>query len=149
MEVRPTKGCDDMAIICKNCSLEQACSTSPISWFFLFVGLIATLSVRLVNFVLSVNPIWAKICWYIGVFGFTFYFLYKFRKNIQMKHALVQTNLIHKLNSGEPLTQEDAKFLQSILCGINSKEESINFFFIFATSVIALAVGIIEDFFLR
>ena len=117
------------------------------SWVFLFVGLIATISIRLVNFILHLNIVWAKVCWYIGVIGFTLYFVYKFIHYKALQKEIDSYGMLEKLSCKEKLGDADYDVLRSILCGFTSKESSINYFFIFLTSAIALIVGVFQDFF--
>jgi hypothetical protein len=132
--------------VCKTCDIFGECKDSPATWFFLFIGLIATIAVRAVNLVMDANPIWAKIFWYIGIIGFTIYFLYKFRQDIIVKKELQRLHLSDKLSQGEDLSKEDYLFIKTMLCGIKSKKDAVNYFFIFFSSGVALLLGLLQDF---
>jgi|GEM_PF-745913 len=133
----------------RTCPVNIRCSESTASWLALFIGLIATVSIRLVNFVLDINVIWAKALWYIGVGGFFLYFLYKFTQNRRLQRELSRLDLVRKLSCGEKLGDVDAATLRGILCQLNSKDNVINYFVIFASSAVVLVIGIIQDLILR
>jgi uncharacterized membrane protein len=131
---------------CVNCENLKDCQDSASSWFFLFTGLIATIAVRVVNIAMDFSPFWAKVAWYIGILGFLVYFLYKYRQHRATRRVLVKSDIIQKLEKDSPLSLEESKFLSSILCGLRSRKDSTNYFFIFFTSALALLLGIYQDF---
>ena len=55
--------------------------------------------------------------------------------------------LMGKVNDRKELTDGDYKLLGSILCGISSRKERINYFFIFGLSAVALFLAVYMDFF--
>lgn len=134
---------------CVNCQLQHQCSDSAASWIFLFIGLIATIAVRLVNLMIGINPFWAKAFWYIGIVGFAVYFLYKFRQDIRIKAQLRALDLDQKLAGKGGLSEQEYAFLGALLCSLRSKKDAVNYFFIFFTSAFALAIGIFQDFIFR
>ena len=77
---------------CLNCKAAGRCRDTAVSWIFLFIGVIATISVRVVNLVLSFGLFWPKFFWYLGVAGFFLYFLY-------LNRALLRPFLNVKTNS--------------------------------------------------
>lgn len=122
------------------------CQDNASSWFFLFVGLIATVAIRIVNIVMDFSPLWAKSAWYIGVAGFLIYFLYKYRQHRTIRRFLVKSDISRKLKLGAALSKEESAFLSSLLCALRSRKDMINFFVIFLTSVLALLLGVYQDF---
>ena len=138
---------DKKAKTCKNCSEFKRCQDNALSWAFLFIGLIATLAVRLVNLVIDFHQLWAKLFWYIGIGGFFIYFLYKFQQDRAVQQELARINLANRLNRKEALSDSDYEFLRATVCRLKSTKDSINYFFIFFTSAIALLLGVVQDFF--
>ncbi len=134
---------------CMNCSAYNRCKNTATSWLLLFVGLIATISIRLVNLVLHLDPFWPKLLWYVGVGGFCIYFLYKFRQDKTIQKRLDSGGISDKISSRAHLDEADYEFLDGLLCRLKSKKDSINYFFIFFTSAIVLIVAIYQDFFRR
>ena len=131
---------------CINCENLKDCRDSASSWFFLFTGLVATVAVRVVNIAMDFSPFWAKVAWYIGILGFLVYFLYKYRQQRTMRKFLVNSDIIQKLKKGSALLAQESKCLSSVLCALRSRKDSINYFFIFSTSALALLLGIYQDF---
>ena len=132
---------------CLDCVEYKNCRDSYASWFFFILGLIATVAVRMVSLLLHLNPIYAKLAWYIGVGGFFLFFIYKFRVNQQRSKAIRQRDLVNKINTGTALTEPDYNLIGAILCGISSNKERINYLFIFILSAAALILAVYIDFF--
>jgi hypothetical protein len=131
---------------CKSCPAHKGCRDTAASWFFLFIGLLATIAIRAVNLFLDFSPLWAKIFWYIGVVGFFIYFLYKFRQDRKIQNEIRKRLLAQKLSGNQDISAEDREFLRTILCKLKSNKDVINYFFIFSTSGLALILGVYLDF---
>jgi hypothetical protein len=131
---------------CVNCAEYKRCKDSFASWIFFIIGLVATLSIRVVTVLIHLDPIYGKIAWYIGVGGFFAFFLYKYRVNRQRSDLIDGAGLVEKISGGKDLTQEDYNIIGAILCALSSKQERINYFFIFALSAFALALAFYLDF---
>lgn len=134
---------------CKICPAYQECRDTFASWIFLFIGLLATIAIRAVNLFYDFSPLWAKVFWYIGVGGFFIYFLYKFRQDSIIQRELAKRELAQKLSGTGQIVSEDREFLKAILCKLKSNKDTINYFFIFSSSGVALVVGIYLDFIRR
>lgn len=132
---------------CIDCSEYKRCKDSFTSWIFFIIGLIATVAIRVVTVLIHMNPIYAKIAWYIGVSGFFIFFVYKFRVSQARSKLITQQHLVDKINRQERLTKEDYNLMGTILCALSSKKERINYFFIFGLSAIALLLALYMDFF--
>lgn len=109
------------------------------------MGLFATVSLRAVNVVLNVNPLWAKIFWYAGVGGFFVFFVYKFRYYTLMQEEIKRQGLTDKLLFKEELSSRDYELLGTIICKLSSGKDKINFFFIFLFSAVAIIVAVYMD----
>ena len=131
---------------CKNCIEYRRCKDSFVSWIFFIIGLIATMAIRAVTILANIDPVYAKIAWYFGVFGFLLFFIYKFRINQSRSDLIDRRNIMQKLIQKNQLTDEDYNFVSSVFCALRSKKERINYLFIFALSAIALILAIYLDF---
>jgi len=132
---------------CKTCSERNRCRDSSVSWLFFIVGLIATIAMRVVTVLMHMDPVYGKGAWYIGVFGFFIFFLYKFNVNQQRSKLIIQQDLVRKINQKEQLAPQDYQLIGNLLCSLSSKKERINYFFIFGLSAVALAIAVYIDFF--
>jgi len=134
-----------MKKVCVNCSQGKNCQDSLVSWVFFTVGLIGTVAVRLVALLLHVGIFYAKLAWYVGVVGIVVFFVYRFRISQQRAKDIDDKDLLSKVESSQALTLSDRESIAKILCSLRSKKERINYFFIFALSVVALLAAIYLD----
>ena len=132
---------------CITCSEYKNCKDSFASWIFFIVGLVATVAIRVVTVLIHLNPVYAKVAWYIGVGGFFAFFIYKFRISQERAKNISQRNLVDKINQQKELSKDDYNLIGTILCALSSKKERINYIFIFGFSAIALLLAIYMDFF--
>ena len=131
---------------CIDCAERRRCKDSFTSWIFFVIGLIATISIRVVTVLINVDPIYAKIAWYIGIAGFLIFFVYKFRVSQARSNLIKERRLVDKISQKGRLTEGDYSLMSTILCVLSSKKERINYFFIFGLSAVALIVAIYFDF---
>ncbi|MFH1458795.1 MAG: hypothetical protein ABIG64_00275 [Candidatus Omnitrophota bacterium] len=131
---------------CKTCSSYRNCKDSFSSWIFFLIGIIATVAIRLITILIHVNPLHAKISWYVGIIGFTVFFVYKFKIIISRSKRIEKTQIFQRINAREKLKDSDYNFLGEILCSLSSKKEQINYLFIFVLSAVALILAIYFDF---
>lgn len=132
---------------CLDCTQRGNCGDSIVSWIFFIIGLIATLSVRLVTVLINVNSVWGKASWYIGIGGFFLFFVYKFNVNRSLAKNIEKDRLIEKARTFKSLSKGEYKLIADILCSIKSEKERINYFFIFTVSAVALIIAVYFDFF--
>lgn len=130
---------------CKTCIGHKLCQSNSWAWFYFFIGILATISIRVVNFIFNYNPLWGKVAWYIGIIGFFIYFFYKFNMDLNLKKQLKKLELSDKIQNCQDLLIDDYRFLNILLCQIRSKKDMINYFFIFLSSGLALIVGVYQD----
>ena len=131
---------------CINCPEYKNCKDSFASWIFFIIGIIATIAIRGVTVLIHVNPIYSKIAWYIGVGGFFIFFVYKFRINRTRTKVITDRKLVEKVKNRKDLRDEDYNLISAILCGLNSKKETINYIFIFGLSAVAILLAVYMDF---
>lgn len=131
---------------CINCSELKRCRESRASWVFFIIGMISTIAVRVVTVLAHLNPLYGEIAWYIGVFGFLIFFLYKFRVDRARYRLIVKSNLMEKVARSQTITEEDRELMGSILCALSSNKDRFNYFLIFLTSALAIAIAIYFDF---
>jgi len=132
--------------MCKTCGEYNNCRDSFVSWIFFIIGIIATIAVRVVTVLIDVNPLYGKIAWYIGIVGFLAFFVYKFRVSHSHASSIRKQSLLEKVRHNEELTKADYTLMEGILCGLSSRKERINYFFIFGLSLVALTLAIYVDF---
>lgn len=131
---------------CTDCIEYKNCKDSFGAWFFFIIGIIATVAVRVVTVLIHMNPIYAKIAWYIGISGFFLFFIYKFKVSQNRTKLIRGHDLVRKVNAQKNLERDDYALISAILCGLSSKKERVNYFVIFGLSAIALLLAIYMDF---
>jgi uncharacterized membrane protein len=131
---------------CSACSLKKACDSSRTSWAFFFIGIIATIALRIIEPIRTLNPEYGKISWYIGVAGFVLFFAYKYKKLRRQSGIIKESRIKEKLGGAEKLTEKDYVLLSEVICSQDNWKERTNFFIIFAVSAAALVIALIIDF---
>lgn len=131
---------------CVNCGELKRCLESRASWVFFIIGMISTISVRVVTLLIRLDPMYGKAAWYLGVCGFFIFFVYKFKVDRARYRLIRQHQLMDKIESDEKITLEDRRLIGSILCALSSNKDRINYFLIFITSALAIAAAIYFDF---
>ncbi len=132
---------------CINCGQYKNCKDTQASWFFFAIGVIATISIRAVTILMSFNPIYGKVAWYVGVGGFFVFFIYKFKLSQSRAKLIAQKGLIDKITNQKQLDNDDYNTIEALFCSLVSKKERANYFFIFILSALALLFAIYMDFF--
>ncbi len=131
---------------CLNCKAAKSCRDTATSWVFLFIGVVATISIRVVNLALSFGMFWPKFFWYLGVAGFFLYFLYKFRQDKLLRQELEKYQIHDKISNSQALDDSEKEFLRTMICRLRSNKDAINYFFIFSSSAIVIILAVYQDF---
>jgi hypothetical protein len=126
--------------------VSKLCRDSAFSWVLLFVGVIATISIRVVNLAIHFGEFWPKFFWYLGVAGFLLYFFYRFREDKILRQKLNKYQIHLKLSAGQKLDPQEQEFLQNMICRLRSNKDAINYFFIFSSSAVVLLLAVYQDF---
>lgn len=134
---------------CRNCKANKICRDEKISWIFVFIGFVSTVAIRVVTVLMDVDPVIGKTAWYIGITGFSVFFMYKYKVFKDREKLIDKMGLVEKVNGRNALKDDEYEVLSIILCEIRSNKERINFLFIFIVSILALIAAVCSDFFMR
>ncbi|MDH4321651.1 MAG: hypothetical protein OEV73_09170 [Desulfobulbaceae bacterium] len=110
---------------------------------FFGIGLLSAFAFRILIVFVHLCPEWFRPTWYLGIVGYTVFFLYRYRIAEKRRNAVVGYNLIEKLERQDPLSGEDRQVLIYLLSSIRKSRENINYLFIFALSVLAVLLDIV------
>lgn len=110
------------------------------------VGIIATISYRIIVVLNFYSQLWVDIFWNIGTIGFIWYFIHRFGVSSRRAQAISDRKLVSKIESGRIFNEEDKKTLIKILNGLKTSKAKINYAVIFASSALALLYSIIIRF---
>lgn len=114
---------------------------------FFWSGIIATVAYRIIVVLNNYSSTWVSIAWYIGTIGFIIYFIHRYDISNKRANLIVDNKLAYKVKNNKALTDKDREALIYILQTLKTTKEKWNYIVIFATSGLALIVGIYLDFF--
>ena len=130
---------------CEGCRLKNVCKQSRLSWIFFLTGLVATVAMRIIEPVRTIDPLYAKLSWYVGVGGFFIFFVYKY-KNMKDRSKLIRDSGIkEKLVGNTPLKEDEYLLLAEIVCSQDSWRDRTNYLVIFGLSAVAIAAALYFD----
>jgi len=119
-------------------------TVSPfVIYLFLIIGLLSAVAFRLLTIVNTFHPSLMRPLWYFGVFGYIFFFAYRYHISEKRKKAIRDNRLLEKIRTPGELDAEDRELIFYVLSSIIKSKENINYLFIFALSIVAVAVDIL------
>lgn len=122
--------------------IPETVPSSAIQFFFI-VGLISSISFRLLIVFQHVKPELIRPTWYIGVIGYVIFFLYRYFISRKRKNAIEDYHLIPKILEDSNLSEEDKRVSVYLLSSIQKSPENLNYFFIFTLSGLAIIMDIV------
>lgn len=113
---------------------------------FFWTGIVSTLMYRCIVLLNGYSKTWVSVTWYIGTVGFIIYFAHRFqisRRRAAIIHGLA---LDQKVVQNSSLTVEEKAGLAYVFSTLESSKEKWNYVVIFASSAVALVLGLYLDF---
>ncbi len=108
-----------------------------------WIGIIATISYRIIVILNFYSQLWVDIAWNIGTIGFILYFIHRFRISSRRAKAIEEKKLVKKIKNCRELSRDDKKTLSLILKGLKTSKAKINYAVIFISSALALVYSIV------
>ena len=119
-------------------------TVSPfVIYLFLVIGLLSAVAFRLLTIINTFTPSLMRPVWYFGVIGYIFFFAYRYHISEKRKNAIRANRLLEKIQSPGEITSEDRALIAYVLSSIVKSKENLNYLFIFALSIAAVAVDIL------
>lgn len=112
---------------------------------FFILGLLSTLSIRLIIIVKHIDTELVRVTWYFGILGYILFFSYRYYITIKRKKLIIAHGLIDKISNSNAFKEEDKELLEYIVSSVVKSREHYNYLFIFASSIIAIAVDILLE----
>lgn len=109
-----------------------------IIYSFLALGIISAIAFRAISILQSIEPVWVRPVWYVGVIGYMVFFLYRYYISEKRKKVVQKFQLIEKVRGNTCLTYEDRDVLIYLLTSIRKSPENINYLIIFILSILAI-----------
>ncbi len=113
--------------------------------FIFLVGVIATISYRLVIVLNNYSSFWLEVSWYIGTIGFILYFGHRWSVETKRDKLIIDLDLSSKIEAGKALNNKDREALVYILKGLSTSLAKWNYVAIFFFSFLAMAYAIFVD----
>ena len=113
---------------------------------FFWVGLISALLFRLVIIADHFSDFSARVLWYLGVFGYLFFFIHRYNIAKRRFNVIKELDILEKIQKRKPLTDTDYKALNYLLWSISVSKERLNYLIILVFSVIAIIISLMLDF---
>lgn len=110
---------------------------------FFIIGLLSSLSIRLIILFKHLQPDFIRPAWYCGVIGYVFFFAYRYYITLKRKRLIINNGLISKIGSLQELASNDRELLEYVVTSIVKSREHINYMFIFASSIVAIIIDLI------
>lgn len=119
-------------------------TASPlIIYSFFALGIISALAFRSIIILQRFDPVWVRPVWYVGVLGFTAFFLYRYHISEKRKKTIINYQLIEKIQANACLTEDDRDKVIYLLSSIKKSPENINYFVIFLLSILAIILDML------
>ncbi len=116
----------------------------PIRLFYFWIGIIATISYRIIIVLNIYSPLWVKVAWYIGTIGFVLYFWHRYNIEKKRTELVKKYNLIKTVVESEIRPQQKEALRYLVETNLTSKARW-NSGLIFVLSLAALFLAIILD----
>lgn len=120
--------------------------SKEIRLFFFWSGIIATFCYRAIVIINNYSHFWAQTFWYIGTIGFIIYFAHRYQVSEYRARLIKESGLYEKIRDIEGLDENQKAVVKYIFDSIHTSKEKWNSIFIFASSFVALVIGIYLDF---
>lgn len=106
------------------------------------IGIMATISYRLVIVLNHYSAFWVEVFWYIGTLGFIWYFAHRFQVERRRDKLIEDLNLTNKIANQQPLNPEEREALIYILKSLTTSLAKWNYIAIFFFSFLAIIYAI-------
>ncbi|MDK2825493.1 hypothetical protein SAMN04488589_0029 [Methanolobus vulcani] len=113
--------------------------------FYFWLGLFSAVFLRLIIIADYYNGILSKALFYLGVLGYLVFFAHRYHVATRRVEVLRNLELLSKIESRTPLSEEDYHGLQYIMWSLSVSKERMNYLVIFAFSVIAIVLSLALD----
>ena len=104
-------------------------------WAFFPIGILSAIALRFLIVFYHINPSMMRPVWYVGVVGYTLFFLYRYSISRKRKRAVVEFRLMEKVSRGERLEGPSQKAAEYLFKSVVKSKEDINYLVIFVLSI--------------
>lgn len=112
-------------------------------YLFFIIGLVSAVLFRALVVLQRLSPDWVRPVWYTAVIGYVMFFLYRYRISQKRRHAIEKYNLIEKIRADKCLGDDEREAAVYLMESIEKSLENLNYYIIFALSIVAIATDLI------
>ena len=113
---------------------------------FFIIGLLSTLSIRLIIIAKYIDPALVRLFWYMGISGYIIFFAFRFHITTKRKNLIITHGIIPKINASKEFDENDKELIEYILSSIIKSKEHLNYLFIFASSFAAIMIDLMLEY---
>jgi len=114
-----------------------------ISYSFFFLGILSAIAFRIIIIFQRLEPAWVRPVWYIGVFGYIGFFMYRYVIARKRKNVIRDFELIEKVRANACLSDEEREVTTYLLSSLTKSHEDINYLIIFVLSIVTILVDLV------
>ena len=118
-----------------------------ISYSFFFLGIISAIAFRIIIIFQRLEPAWVRPVWYIGVFGYIGFFMYRYVIARKRKNVIRDFGLIEKVRGNACLSDEEREVTTYLLSSLKRSHEDINYLIIFVLSIVTILADLVLSFY--
>ena len=118
-----------------------------ISYGFFFLGILSAIAFRIIIIFQRLEPEWVRPVWYIGVFGYIGFFMYRYAIARKRKKVIRDFELIEKVRANACLSDEEREVTTYLLSSLKKSHEDINYLIIFLLSIVAILIDLVLSFY--
>lgn len=115
----------------------------PVIIGFFILGLLSSVAFRAIIILQKYTPELVRPIWYLGVIGYTLFFMYRYFISQRRKRTIAHSNVIEKIRSGEVLSSDDREAALYLLNSVRASQEDWNYLAIFVLSIIAVVLDLV------
>lgn len=112
---------------------------------FLWIGLLAGISIRLLTFLNRIDPVLSVWVWRFAMVSYTVFFGYRYVITKRRRHIITRHELLQAIEANTELDPVKQQALVYILRSVVRSKELFNYMFICVISIIALAIDFFID----
>lgn len=114
----------------------------PIVLGTFIIGVLCAAGFRSLTIIDTLYPRLVRPVWYFAVIGYIYFFAYRYYISSKRKRVIRENYLLSKLSQNKEITKADKELISYILSSLIKSKESMNYFFIFIMSILAILLDI-------
>lgn len=112
---------------------------------FFLLGILGALGLRLVLIFNNIDPLLARVTWYLAIISLTAFYYYRRWIEKKRRSLIIDFNLLEKINNNK-MSNSDREKIATLLGSTIVSKQMINLNFLFLASVVILLVQLYLDF---